>query len=92
MCSPPLNTAICNPFLATTMQWLDAWERTAQSGSRAEKSAVFFDPWEVRRKWFVELSEAMDSYLRSPAFMLWMQVYLSAITQAPYYVRLLPSK
>src|SRR5579885_1609588 len=89
---PLWNLATCNPFLAPAMEWLDAWQRAARWRVDAENSAAFLDPREFRSKWFAEVSEVMDSYMRTPAFLLWMESYLGVLTQPPHYFRLLPSR
>ena len=43
---------------------------------------LFSDPRQLRNRWFADLSQAMDGYLRSPAFLEWMRCTLSVLAEA----------
>lgn len=72
-----------SPLVALTAQWLEAWQR-ALIPAPAESSAdpFFADLRQLRSRWFGGLSQTMDAYLRSPAFLALMQLGLGAMTGA----------
>jgi hypothetical protein len=66
---------MCNPWIALTIQQLDVRQPAL------EGAPVFCDPRELRRRWLADLSQAMDSYMRSPAFLELMQQNFKALTR-----------
>lgn len=82
MCNSVFTLAVYNPFVAAGMRSLELWQ---PFGGEAEKAALCWDPWQLRRIWFAGLSEMMDSYMRSPLFLLWLGSYLKAITQPLHF-------
>jgi hypothetical protein len=69
-----------NPFFALSAQWLETWQRAcALNRANLEAMTLFWDP-QLRSRWLAELSQALDGYMRSPAFLEWMQYSLKALT------------
>jgi hypothetical protein len=51
-------------------QWLESLRHVAALGRGSMAvAAVFWDPRRLRSRWLADLSQAMDAYLRSPAFL-----------------------
>ena len=54
-------------------QWLEFWrDAGAWSPANLLTVALYCDARQLQRRWFAELSRAMDLYLRSPAFLALM--------------------
>ena len=51
-------------------------------GDGREWFGLFVDPQQLRSRWLSDMSQAMDSYLRSPAFLEWLQYTLRAMNEA----------
>ena len=52
------------------------------AGDASQVAAPFSAQRELWSRWFVDLSRAMDGYMRSPAFLYWMQHRLALMTEA----------
>lgn len=77
---PPGEESTSNPFIALSAQWLEMWQRACVlNKANMEATLPFWDP-QLRSRWLAELSQAMDSYMRSPAFLEWMRCSLRAFT------------
>jgi len=48
---------------------------------RDPRPLLFRDPRRWRDRWLDDLSQACDRYMRSPAFLDWMQISLKAMTE-----------
>jgi hypothetical protein len=70
-----------NPLLALGVQWFEAWQ-CAVALSREDlerRSALFWDP-QLRSRCLADLSQIMERYMSSPAFLEWMQLNLKLLT------------
>jgi hypothetical protein len=89
MCNPLFIFALCNPFYAISTQWLEAWQSAGRLSPNLDHTPLFWNFRQFRSDWFASLSEAADSYMRSPLFLQWMQSYLKATTQPTHFITLL---
>jgi hypothetical protein len=72
------------PFIALTEQWLEAWQQAAAlSHINLIGIALCWDP-QLRSRWFAQLSQMSESYMRSPAFLEMMQHSLRTITSPAF--------
>jgi hypothetical protein len=77
-----LEVWMCNPWIALTIQQLEAWQRASSLPPSDLEGVVFFcDARELRSRWLADLSQALDSYMRSPAFLELMQQNFKAMTR-----------
>jgi hypothetical protein len=61
--------------------WFEPWHHAAALGRGALAAfAHLWDPGQLQRQWFAHLSQNMDAYLRSPAFLELMAHNLRAMT------------
>jgi hypothetical protein len=89
MCNPFFIFTLCNPFYAISVQSLGAWQPAGRLSTNLDHMPLFWNPRQFRSDWFASLSEAADSYMRSPLFLQWMQSYLKATTQPSHFTPLL---
>ena len=72
---------IPNPAIALMRQWLEIWQRTLTLCGDTDGIALFWNPRQLRNQWLADLSQTMDNYMRSPAFLELIRYNLRAMTR-----------
>jgi hypothetical protein len=71
-----------NPLLAFGEQWLEWWRHADALGRGAlEWLAFCYDTRQLRNQWLAGMTQTMDRYVRSPAFLRLMEYNLRALTR-----------
>jgi hypothetical protein len=75
------NTTSSDPSFPFAGLWTGYLEQAdAQSKAMLECFQSFGDPQQMQRRWLDSLSQSLDSYMRSPAFLEGLQRNLRAMT------------
>ena len=75
------NTTIPDPSFPFAGLWAGYLEQAdAQSKAMLDCFQSFGDPQQMQRRWLDSLSQSLDSYMRSPAFLEGLQRNLRAMT------------
>jgi hypothetical protein len=82
----PSNQEKVDPVIASLEGWLEVWRCTGALASAALRGA-FHPSWpsldlrQMRAQWFAQLGDAMDSTMRSPAFLGLLQQNFRVLTR-----------
>jgi hypothetical protein len=72
-----------DPLAAFTEQWLEWWRQASSLGfGGLAAGAVFPDYRQLQKLWLADLTQTMDRYMRSSAFLELMRCNLKTMTQS----------
>jgi hypothetical protein len=74
------------PFIALTRQWIEIWQQTAALyRAGLASAALFYDTRPLRSLWLKGLTQTIDQYMRTPAFLELTGYVLRGVTRPPRF-------